>query len=84
MGRPIVGDDHVIFAAQAEFARNVDTGLVREGHAGFEEGLAAADEIGMFVAIEAEAVAHAVGEEFVVRAESGGSDDGAGGIVDRA
>ena len=71
----------VVFAAQAEFAGDVDAGLVGEGHAGFEDGSAAADEIGMLVAVEAEAVAKAMGEEFVAGAVAGGSDDGTGGIV---
>jgi hypothetical protein len=43
LGRTVVGDDHVVFAAQAEFSGNVDAGLVREGHAGLEEGFAATD-----------------------------------------
>jgi len=78
------GDDHVVFAADAEFAGDVNAGLVGKSHAGFEDGLAGADEIGMLVAIEADAVADAVGEEFVVGAKSGAGDDGAGGIVDGA
>ncbi len=82
LGGAVAGDDHVIFAAQAEFAGDVDAGLVGEGHAGLEDGCAAADEVRMLVAIEAEAVAYAMGEEFVVWAKARGSDDSAGGIVD--
>ena len=36
------------------------------------------------MAVEADAVAQAVGEEFVVGAETGGGDDCAGGIIDGA
>jgi len=69
------GDDHVIFAADAECADDVDAGLVRKSHAGRENGFAAAHEIGMLVAIEADAVAEAVGEIFVPGSEASGRDD---------
>ena len=36
------GDDHEVFAADAEFAGDVDAGFVGEGHARFEDGFAAA------------------------------------------
>src|SRR2546425_4379935 len=75
------GDDHVVFAADAVVAGNVDAWLVGKGHARLEDGLAAADEIRMLVAVEANAVAKAVGERFVVGAEACASDDGARGIV---
>src|SRR3989442_1950237 len=74
------GDDHVVFAADAVVAGNVDAWLVGKGHARLEDGLAAADEIRMLVAVEANAVAEAVRGEFVVGAVAGGSDDGAAGL----
>src|SRR5512134_2328549 len=48
-------DDHDVFEADAVFAADVDTRLVGEGHAGFEHGLTAADEVRMLVAVEADA-----------------------------
>src|SRR6266702_6992347 len=74
------GDHHVVFAADAVVAGNVDAWLVGKGHARLEDGLAAADKIRMLVAVEANAVAEAVGEEFVVGAETGAGDYGARGI----
>jgi hypothetical protein len=76
------GDDHVVFAADAEFIGDVDAWLVGEGHAGFEDGFAAADEIGMLVDVEAHAVADAVGEEFVAGAKTCRGDLCAGGVID--
>src|SRR5882762_4468528 len=38
----------------------------------------------MFVDVEADAVAEAMSEEFVARAVAGGSDDGAGSVVNGA
>src|SRR2546426_12537680 len=78
------GDDHVVFAADAVVAGNINAGLVREGHARLEDGLAAADKIRMLVAVEADAVAEAGGEEFVIGAEGCAGDDGARGIVQAA
>src|SRR2546422_10478200 len=74
------GDDHVVFAADAVVAGNINAGLVREGHARLEDGLAAADKIRMLVAVEADAVAEAVGEEFVIGAEACAGDGRARGI----
>jgi len=68
-------------AACAEFAGDVDAGFVGEGHAGFEYGLAAVDEIGMLVDVQADTVAEAVSEEFVAGTVPCGGDDSAGGIV---
>ena len=36
LGGAIVGDDHVVFAAQAEVAGDVDAGFVGESHVGLE------------------------------------------------
>ena len=81
LGRAFGGDGHYVFAADAEFVRDVDAGLVGEGHAGFEDGFALVDEIRMFVDVEADAMAEAVREEFVPGAVAGGSDDGASGVI---
>jgi len=45
---------------------DVDAWLVRKSHAGFENGLAAADEIRMLVAVESDTMTEAVREELVV------------------
>ena len=76
------GDDPVVFEADSELADDIDARLVGEGHAGFEDGVVAADEIGPLVAVHADAVAEAVGEVFVVGAVAGVGDDFAGGVVD--
>src|ERR1700690_3616075 len=44
----IGGDDHVVFAAEAEFAGDVDAGLVGKGHARGENGFMRPDKIRMF------------------------------------
>jgi len=84
LGGAVGDNDHHVFAADAELTGDVDAGLVREGHTGFEDGGAATDEIRILVAIETDAMAEAVGEEFVVRPEAGGSDDAASDIIDGA
>ena len=84
LGGAVGGNNHVVFAAKAEFTGDVDAGLVGKSHAGFEDGFAGADEIGMLVAVKADAVPNTVGEEFVVGAEASLGDDGAGGIVNGA
>ena len=78
----IVGDVPVVFEADAELAGDVDAGLVGEAHAGGEGRGVAADEVGPFVAVHADAVADAVGEVFVVGAVACGGDDVACGGVD--
>ena len=83
-GGAIGGDDHVVFAADAEFVGDIDAWFVGEGHAGFEDGFAAADEIGMLVDVEPHAVADAVGEEFVAGTETCGGDLRAGCVIDGA
>src|ERR1700724_4366968 len=50
------GNDHVVFAAHAEFAGDVDAGLVGKSHAGFEHCGAASHQIGMLVAVQTDAV----------------------------
>jgi len=84
LSRAIGADDHVVFATQAEFAGDIDAGLIRKRHAGFENGFAATHKIGMLMAVESDAVAEAVGEEFVVWAVAAIDDDGACGIIDGA
>ena len=84
MGGAFGGDGHDVFAADAEFVGDVDAGFVGEGHAGFEDGFAGVDEIRMLVDVEADAVAEAMGEEFVAGTVARGRDDGAGRVVDGA
>jgi len=81
LGGPVGGDNHIVLAAEAEFTGDVDAGLVGKGHARFEDGCAATDEIGMLVAVEADAVAEPMSEEFVARAVASTCDDGAGSII---
>ena len=75
MSWTVGGDNHVVFAAQPKFAGDVDAGLVGKRHAGFENGFAAAHEVGMLVAVEADAVAEPMREEFVIGAIAGAGDD---------
>lgn len=84
LGGAVGDDDHVVFAADAEFTDDVDAGLVRKGHARSEDGFAAAHKVGMLVAIEADAVSETVSEIFVAGAKTGGSDDAACGVIDGA
>jgi hypothetical protein len=77
-------DDHQVFAADAEFVGDVDAGLVGKGHAWFEDGFAAVNEIGMLVDVEADAVADAMSEKFVAGSETGGGDLCASSVVDGA
>lgn len=81
MGGAVGGDGHYVFATEAEFVGDVDAGLVGESHIRFEDGGAGANEVGMLVAIEADAVAEAMGEEFIAGAVAGSGDDVAGSIV---
>ncbi len=74
-------NDHVVFAAHAKFADNVDARFIRKSHARFEIGRAAFDEIGMLVPIEADAVSQAMSEIFIAWAVTGFDDDGASGII---
>ena len=81
-------DEEIVFEADAEFAGNVDAGLVAEGHAGLEFGVevpavhVVANEIGPFVSIEANSVANSVAEVFEGGAVSAINDNFAGGGVD--
>jgi len=61
----VFGDVHVIFEADAEVAAEVDAGFVGEDHAGNHLLGVAADEVGPFVHVEADAVADAVVEVVV-------------------
>ena len=70
LGWALRGDGHQVFAADAEFVGDVDAGLVGKSHVGFENGFAAAHEVRMFVAVEPDAMPEAVGEEFIVGAET--------------
>jgi len=59
-------DHHIVFAAQAELTWDVDPRLIGEGHTGLENGFAAANQIRMLVAVEANTMAQTVSEEFIV------------------
>lgn len=78
----IGGDDPVVFEADAELADDVDSGLVGEGHVGFERKGVASDEIGPLVAVHADAVAEPMAEVLVAGAVARVGDDLAGGCVD--
>ena len=56
------GDRHDVLNAHAVLSRQVDAGLDAEGHPLVEDGAIAFHEVGIFVAIEADAVAGAVQE----------------------
>jgi hypothetical protein len=78
----VVGDDHVVFEAEAELVGDVDAGLVGEDHAGHHLLVVALHEVGPLVHVEADAVADAMVEEVVGGAVAGFDDDLAGGAVD--
>src|SRR5438046_3116914 len=78
----VFDDVPIVFEADAELAGDVDAGFVGETHAGGERGGVAADQVGPFVAVHADAVTYAVGEVFVVGAVAGRGDEIAGGGVD--
>src|SRR5215469_11587944 len=78
------GDDHDVFAANAKFTRDVDARLVRKGHPRYECCFARAHKVGMLVAVETDAVAKAVCEEFVVGTITRRGDHRASGVVNRA
>src|ERR1700676_1283223 len=82
--RAVGGDHHVVFAAQAKLSGDINPRLIGKSHARFQGGFAAADEIRVLGAVEADAVAETVGEEFVVRAVAGVGDDRTRGVVDGA
>ena len=73
--RAIFRDVHVVFQAHSEFARDVDARLIAEGHAAGQRRVVASHQIGPFVAVHADSMSHAVGEEFVVWTKSGIADD---------
>ena len=77
------GDDHIIFAAQAEFAGNVNAGLVRKGHARGKHSSAGTNQVGVFVPVKANAMAKTMGEKLVIGAVTGGGNDGASSVIDR-
>ena len=77
-------DGHQVFTADAEFAGDVDSGFVGEGHVGQETRVAAVDEVGMLVDVEADTVADAMGKEFVTGAVACGCDYRTRGVVHRA
>src|SRR5438309_11904209 len=62
----VFGDVHVVFQAHPKFAAEVNSRLVAEGHARLKLCLVAAHQIGPFVDVHANAMAHAMGEVLVV------------------
>src|SRR5882724_11881175 len=64
--RTIRSNDHQILAAQPEFTRNINSRLIRKRHARFQHGFAAANQVGMLVAIESNSVAQTMRKEFVI------------------
>src|SRR5260370_3233983 len=64
------GDDPVVFEADAELAGDVDAGFVGECHVGRQGCGIAADDIGPLVVVQADVVAYARGEQFVVGSEA--------------
>ena len=79
----VFGDEHLVFEADAEFAREVDAGFVGEDHIGGELLVVSGDEVGPLVHVQTDAVADTVGEVGVARTVAGGDDDRAGGGVYR-
>src|SRR5579885_2553505 len=75
---------HQIFAADAEFPRNINARFVGESHVGLQARVAALHQIRILVHVQSDPMPQAVREIFVAGAESGGGDNGARGIVDRA
>src|SRR5258708_36360506 len=58
-------DVHAVFQAYAEFSANVNPGFVAEAHIWGKQRSIAADQVGPFVSVQANAMAYAVREEFV-------------------
>src|ERR1044071_275406 len=87
--RAVRGDHHVILETDAEFAADVDAGLVAERHARLRAQVACPaehvvlHEIRPLVSFHADAVSEAVGEELEAGAVAGVGDDFARGRVDR-
>ena len=75
---------HVVLTPQTEFTGEINPRFIREGHARFENGLAAAYEVRMLVAVKADAVPQSMREGLVVWPEPGIGDDFAGSIVNCA
>src|SRR5256885_1927803 len=67
-------DAHVIFQAHSEFAANINSRLIAECHVGRKRQSIAADQVRPLVSIHSDAVAHAMGEVFVIRTVAGVSD----------
>src|SRR5260370_15765481 len=76
--RTVFRDVHVVFETHAEFAPNINSRLVAEGHVGLEFGRVAAYQIRPLVTIHADAMAKPVCETFVVRTEASVGNDFAG------
>jgi len=68
--RAVFRDDHDIFEPHTEFAGDVNSRLIAEGHSRFELRLIAAHQIRLLVAIHADAVTDAMREIFIAGAEA--------------
>src|SRR4051812_8860306 len=64
----VLGDDHDVLDAHPPLALDVDAGLDREGVADGEPVAVAADQVGVLMLLEADAVAGAVNEVVAVAA----------------
>src|SRR5579883_1938234 len=82
--RASLGDQHVVLEPHPELAIDADGRLVRERHAGPQQGAVALHEIRPFVHVEADAVAGAVRQagRRVARSEARAIDDAARRRVD--
>src|SRR4030042_2063806 len=77
-----LGDGQAVLDADAKFSVDVDSRLVTESHSRLELQRVPADKVRIFVSLQADAVAEAVGEVLVVRTEAGILDNPAGRPVD--
>ena len=74
-----VGDRHDVLDADPEAARDIDPRLVGHRHARGEDLGGSADQVGMLVDLEADAMPQPMGKALVVGPEARSLDDGPGG-----
>src|SRR3989442_7424194 len=77
----IAGNDHIVFTPQPKLSQNVNSRLIREGHAGFKHRLASPNQIRMLVPIQPDPVSEPVREKLVVGAEARIRDHLARGVI---
>src|SRR5947209_14665434 len=73
-GFAFLSDNHQIFAAQTEFAGDVNSGLIGKSHSRLQHGFAAPHQVRMFVAIQANSMSNAMRKKFIIRSIASGSD----------